>query len=74
MITEGEATRNGVVGWQIETQASFQGHDYYMVQWLLATNGFGYELVTWGRPELKSQVKEEAERLFSRFELTTPQN
>jgi len=70
LVKEGEVTRNGLAGWQTETQAAFQGHEYYLVHWILATNGFGYQLVTWGPPALSSQVKEEAERLFSKFELT----
>ena len=71
LVKEGEVTRNGIAGWQTETQAAFQGHEYYLVHWIVAANGFGYQLVTWGPPALSSQVKLEAESLFSNFELTT---
>jgi len=68
-VKEGEVTRNGIAGWQTETQAAFQGFEHYLVHWMLATNGFGYQLVNWEPLALSVQVKEEAERLFSNLEL-----
>lgn len=74
LVDDHESTYNGVAGWQIETQAAIQGHDFYFVQWVFATNGLGYQLATWGPPELKSRVQDEAAQLNRDFELVPPQN
>ncbi len=63
-VSEGEVSRKGVTGWQIETEAVHQERHLYIIQWLVATNGFGYQLTIWGPLELKSQIKNEAEPLF----------
>jgi len=74
LLSEQKVAHNGLSGWQTETQASFQGHEFYLVHFVFATNGFGYQLAVWGGPSLKAEVRQEAERLFSRFELTPAQN
>jgi hypothetical protein len=74
LVDEHESTYNATAGWQIESEAAIQGHDFYFVHWLYATNGFGYQLATWGPPELKSQVLNEAVQLNQDFELVQPQN
>jgi hypothetical protein len=73
MVSEKEVTYNGLAGWQIETEVALQGHDFYFVQWIFATNGFGYELSTWGPPATKSALKDETSRLCEDFALTAPQ-
>ena len=70
LVTEGEVAHAGLTGFQMETAANWQGHDDYYVHWVLITNGWGYELVTWGPVSLKEQVKNEADRMCSNFELT----
>jgi uncharacterized protein DUF3857/transglutaminase superfamily protein len=74
LLAENEVVYNGVVGWQIETQTARGGYDYFSVQWLFATNGFGYDLTILGTPGAKSQVQDEAKRMFANFKLITPQN
>jgi len=44
---------------------------FYFVHWILATNGVGYQLITWGPPGANSDLKGEAEHLFSSFEITS---
>jgi hypothetical protein len=66
-ISEGEVTRNGLAGWQIEGRGNFQGREFYLVNWLLATNHFGYQLSVWGPTALSSDIKREADNLFSNF-------
>jgi hypothetical protein len=67
-LSEGEVTHNGLTGWQIEYQISYQGHESYLLHWLLATNGYGYQLAIWGPPERKALVRDEADQMFSKFE------
>ncbi len=69
LITEGEVVRHGIRGWQTETVAALQGHDVYFVKWMVVTNGIAYDLSTWGPSTLGAQVKQEADRMASSFEL-----
>ena len=73
IASEKEVTYNGMAGWQIESQGIIQGRDTHLVQWIYATNGFGYLLSAWAPDDAKVQLQVEASQLFSRFELTTPQ-
>jgi len=73
VVKEQEAIYNGVAGWQIETEASIQGHETYFVQWICATNGFGYQLTAWAPKASKSDLLYECDRLFADFELVAPQ-
>ena len=50
VIHEEEVTYNGLAGWQIKGRGSFQGREVYIVQWVFANNGIGYQLGIWGRP------------------------
>lgn len=70
LISETTIPRNGLVGRQLEIEANFQGQNLYLVQWLSATNGWGYQLSMWGPRETKSLVKAEADRVFLNFEST----
>ena len=72
LITERGMTRNGLVGLQTESAANLQGHDCFLIHWMVATNGFGYQLLVWGSEKLKPEIQDEAERLFRGFEVTTP--
>jgi hypothetical protein len=73
LIKEGNVTRRGIPGWQMEMTASTQGHNNYYIDWVAVTNGFGYMLSAWARTESESQLKADADELFSDFELTEPQ-
>jgi MFS family permease len=73
IISEGAATYNGTPGWQVEAEASVQGHDNYIVNWLLTTNGIAYQLAAWAPVKLGPRVKVEASMLFSKFELRVPE-
>lgn len=73
VVKEEEVAYNGLAGWQIETEATVQGRDSYFVQWLFATNGFGYQLTAWGPPAKKSALQDESARIFADFELVIGQ-
>ncbi len=70
---EKEVTYNGLAGWQIEAEGTVRDRDTCFVQWIYATNGFGYLLSTWAPRSSKVELEVEASRLFARFELTPPQ-
>ena len=61
--------RNGLDGWQTEMLRNFQGREYYVVHWMFATNGLTYLLNTFGPPDSRSWLKDEAERMCSSFEM-----
>jgi len=65
--------RQGLAGLQWEAEARIggvtDGLDALYVQWDCATNGYTYQLVCWGKAIEARQVRDEAERLFSRFDL-----
>jgi hypothetical protein len=69
LISEGEVIRNGLAGWQAETQGIVQGRDCYHVRWIVATNGFGYQIMVFGPSANANQIKEGAEAAFQNFEL-----
>lgn len=73
IVDEKEVIYNGMAGWQVESEGVLEGHETYWVQWIFAKNGFGYLLSTWAPSTAKSQLKEEAGRLFAGFELTQAQ-
>jgi hypothetical protein len=66
-LSEQEVTRNGLGGWQIEGETNLCGHEFYIVHWIVATNGFGYQLAIFGPMKMAAQVKQEADALFSNF-------
>jgi len=70
IVSEGIVERNGVIGWQFETLGYSQGHESYAINWVVATNGFGYILRTSSPSELKARAKEASDYIFSRFEPT----
>lgn len=71
LISEGEVERNCIAGWEMESTGNFQGHEFYLVQWLLATNGFGYQLTVWGPTAFSAEIKRNADTLFRNFLPTT---
>lgn len=73
LVNEREATYNGLAGWQTETELSLNGHDFYCMQWVFATNGFGYQLTSWAPATEKTNLLQESRRMFADFELTAPQ-
>jgi hypothetical protein len=70
LLREGEVTVGKMAGWQTEAEASIQGHEYFMVHWLFAADGFGYQLAVWGPKEMAAGINAESERLFEGFQLT----
>jgi hypothetical protein len=74
IISEADATYNGITGRLLEVDVSVQGHPTYEQYWMFENNGIGYLLSTWGRDPLEADVKTEAGRLFSDIELTAVQN
>lgn len=73
LLGERAKARNNLPGWETEMQLVSDGHEFYAVDWLLATNGFGYQLGIWGPISLKSEVQREADKVFAGFELVAPE-
>ena len=70
LVNEQQVSHGGLDGWQIESQVFLEGRYLYFVQWLYATNGVIYQFSTWGPPELKDDIKVEADMMATNFELT----
>ena len=71
LLKERELNRNGLSGWQTESRATFQGREFFLVHWYVAEGGFGYQLAVWGAPGLEESIRDESEKIFRNFELTT---
>jgi hypothetical protein len=74
LIEEKEVSYHGLNGWQIETKAKVKGSDYYYVEWLFTTGGYGYWLMTFGPSDLKWKIDEQAILMFENFQSTPSQN
>ncbi|MFO1478394.1 MAG: hypothetical protein U1F98_17315 [Verrucomicrobiota bacterium] len=74
LLSEGARELRDISGWQIRTRAKMEGKEFYFEQWLGATNGVGYQLSVWGLPSRELEIQEEADRVFSGFEIAQPPN
>jgi hypothetical protein len=60
-------TRDGIAGWEVDGEGRFDGSEYYVIHWLVATNGHSYTLILWGPTALKQEIKAESEQVFQSF-------
>jgi len=72
VIREETVRHKDLEGWQLEVQGTLQGREYYFITWAVATNGLGYVLRIWGPPELKAEIKQQSDYMFSRFQPVQP--
>ena len=69
VLKQNPLLRQGLAGVQWEAEARISGFDAAYVHWDCATNGYAYQLICWGQRRDAKGVREEAESLFSRFDL-----
>ncbi|HEY9172691.1 MAG TPA: tetratricopeptide repeat protein [Verrucomicrobiae bacterium] len=62
-------TVNGLSGVLVQSDASVVGQELHYVHWYFLTNGYAYQIVTYGRKLDSPRVEEEALRLLRAFEL-----
>lgn len=56
-------------GLEIRTEAQVQGHSLFYVQWFCVTNGWAYQLTTFGKLDDENQVVDAAQQMMSGFAL-----
>lgn len=56
-------------GVEVHTECTIQNRPVLYVQWFCATNGWAYQLTTWGRLTQRREVLNAAQDMISRFEL-----
>lgn len=56
-------------GLEVHTEAIVQNHPVFYVQWFCVTNGWAYQLTTWGRSDQQNQVVAGARQIMSGFAL-----
>jgi tetratricopeptide (TPR) repeat protein len=62
--------RNGrLSGLEVYTEATTQNQQIFWVQWFCVTNGWAYQLTTWGKTTQRQEVLNAAQDMMSRFEL-----
>src|SRR5947209_14500225 len=71
-LKRGPVQRQGLSGLQWEAETRFASYDALYLQWVCATNGYAYQLICWGKLAEAQRLRDEAERLFSRFDLLDP--
>jgi hypothetical protein len=59
-------------GLQVNSTAQLGVGQLYYVKWFCATNGWAYQLLTWGRIEDRRFVDNEAQQMMARFDVIDP--
>ncbi|MDB6034279.1 MAG: hypothetical protein JWM16_4617, partial [Verrucomicrobiales bacterium] len=53
----------------MQTEAVLQGRDFFYVHYCIATNGWAYQLISWGEKRESAEVLRGASEMLGRFEL-----
>ena len=69
VLSENPVRRAGLAGIQIETEGKLGNNQFFYRNWVTVTNGYAYQLVSWGRLEDTEAVRRKSQEMFSRFEL-----
>lgn len=72
ILSETPWRTNGLDGLLIETEAQLTQYSLYYLHWYVATNGYAYQLVGYGRFQDRQRLAGEFRQMFSRFELVDP--
>lgn len=72
VLSETSWRANGLDGLLIETDAQLTQYSLYYLHWYIATNGYAYQLVGYGRSQDRQRLAGEFRQMFSRFELIDP--
>ena len=60
-------------GWEVHTEAQVQNHSIFYVQWFCVTNGWAYQLTTWGMSTEQPTIVAGARQMMSGFALLDAQ-
>ena len=72
-ILERSSRRVGCLnGLEVHSSAKLGVGQLYYVQWFCATNGWAYQMLTWGRFDDRDLVRKEAEQMMARFDILDP--
>lgn len=72
VLSETPWRTNGLDGLVTETEAKVGQHSLYYLHWYIATNGYAYQLIGYGRFQDRQRIAGELRQMFSRFELIDP--
>ena len=72
VLAERPFSLNGLNGLLVETEASLATYTFYYQHWYVATNGFAYQLIGYGRLTDRQRIQSELKTMFSRFEQLDP--
>jgi tetratricopeptide (TPR) repeat protein len=72
VLQEQPRTVSGLRGICIHREAKVSRQDIFYVHWVCVTNGWAYQLVTWGQLAQKQAVIAQAGEMMSRFEMIDP--
>jgi tetratricopeptide (TPR) repeat protein len=59
----------GLNGLEVHTEAQVQNHSIFYVQWFCVTNGWSYQLTTWGTSSEQKMVVQDAQQMMGGFAL-----
>jgi len=72
ILSEAPWRTNGLDGLVTESEAQVGQLSLYYLHCYIATNGYGYQLVGYGRSQDRQRIAGELRQMFSRFELVDP--
>jgi hypothetical protein len=72
ILSETSWGTNGIDGLLVETEAQLTQYSFYYLHWYVATNGYAYQLVGYGRSQDRQRLAGEFRQMFSRFALVDP--
>ena len=72
ILSETPWRTNGLDGLLVETEAQLSQYSFYYAHWYIATNGYAYQLVGYGRSQDRQRIAGEFRQMFSRFVLLDP--
>ena len=73
ILSETSWGTNGIDGLLVETEAQLTQYSFYYLHWYVATNGYAYQLVGYGRSQDRQRLAGEFRQMFSRFALVRSQ-
>jgi tetratricopeptide (TPR) repeat protein len=72
ILSESPWRTNGLTGLLVETEAQRNLYTFYYVHWYIATNGYAYQLIGYGRSQDRQRIAGELRQMCSRFDLLDP--
>lgn len=69
ILKEAPVSRLGLQGVGLEFDARSSGYHLFYSDWVCSTNGYAYQLLTWGAVEDAQTVRARSEEVFSGFQL-----